>query len=84
MPSEVMGTPFPLRIVFGIEAAVLPAALAEINDVDVVRIAIVTRTAIRDALTGDPFTLGCLPSVKWHQSSQNRRIPYQHTERVCV
>ena len=54
MPSEVMGTPFPLRIVFGIEAAVLPAALAEINDVDVVRIAIVTRTAIRDALTGTP------------------------------
>jgi hypothetical protein len=54
MPSEVAGTPFPLRIVFGIEAAVLPAALTEITDVDVARIAIVIRTAIRDALTGDP------------------------------
>lgn len=69
MPSEVIGRPFPLSMVFGIEAAVLPAALAEITDVDVVRIAIVTRTAIRDALTGDPFTLGCLPSVKWRQAS---------------
>jgi hypothetical protein len=36
------------------EAAVLPAAPTDITDVDVVRIAIVTRTAIREALTGDP------------------------------
>ena len=54
MPSEMPGTPLPLRIVFGIEAAVLPAALTEIIDVDVVRIAIVNRTAIRDALNGYP------------------------------
>jgi len=65
MPSEVAGTPFPLSIVFGMEAAVLPAAPTDITDVDVVRIAIVTRTAIREALTGDPRTLGCLASVKW-------------------
>jgi hypothetical protein len=54
MPSEVIGCPFPLSIVFGIEAAVLPAAPTDITDVDVARIAIVTRTAIREALTGDP------------------------------
>lgn len=69
MPSEVIGTPFPLSIVFGMEAAVLPAALTEITDVDVVRIAIVIRTAIREALTGDPRTLGCLASVKWGLAS---------------
>jgi hypothetical protein len=38
--------------VFGIDAAVLPAALTEITDVDVVRIAIVNRTANRVAFTG--------------------------------
>jgi hypothetical protein len=54
MPSELNGRPFPLRIVFGIDAAVLPAALTEITEVDVVRIAIVNRTAKRDALTGYP------------------------------
>jgi hypothetical protein len=46
------GAPFPFKIVFGIDAAVLPAALTEITDVDVVRIAIVNRTAKRVAFTG--------------------------------
>jgi hypothetical protein len=41
-------------MVFGMEAAVLPAALTEITDVDVARIAIVIRTAIREALNGYP------------------------------
>jgi hypothetical protein len=54
IPSEVIGAPFPLRIVFGMEAAVLPAALTEIIDVDEVRIAIVIRTAIREAFNGYP------------------------------
>jgi hypothetical protein len=54
MPSEVIGCPFPLSIVFGMEAAVLPAALTDITDVDVVRIAIVIRTAIREAFNGYP------------------------------
>ena len=54
MPSEVIGCPFPLSIVFGMEAAVLPAALTDITDVDEVRIAIVIRTAIREAFNGYP------------------------------
>ena len=54
MPSEMPGTPLPLRIVLGMEAAVLPAALTEIIDVDVVRTAIVIRTAIREAFNGYP------------------------------
>jgi hypothetical protein len=41
MPRVFSGAPFPFKIVFGIDAAVLPAALTEITDVDVVRIAIV-------------------------------------------
>jgi hypothetical protein len=52
MPRVFSGAPFPFKIVFGIDAAVLPAALTEITDVDVVRIAIVNRTANRVALTG--------------------------------
>jgi hypothetical protein len=52
MPSELSGKPFPLRIVFGIEAAVRPAALTEIADVDVARIAIVNKTAMREIFTG--------------------------------
>ena len=36
MPSEFSGAPFPLRIVFGIEAAVRPAALSADCEVDVV------------------------------------------------
>lgn len=52
MPSEASGAPLPLSTVFGIDAAVRPAALVEITDVDVARIAIVNRTATRDAFTG--------------------------------
>jgi hypothetical protein len=52
MPSELRGAPFPLRIVFGIEAAVRPAALAVVSEVDVTKIAIVNRTAKRETFTG--------------------------------
>ena len=52
MPIEFSGAPFPLRIVFGMEAAVRPAALSADCDVDVVKIAIVNRTATREIFTG--------------------------------
>jgi hypothetical protein len=52
IPSELRGAPFPLRIVFGIEAAVRPAALAVVSEVDVAKIAIVNRTAKRETFTG--------------------------------
>jgi hypothetical protein len=52
MPSELSGAPFPFKIVFGIEAAVRPAALIADCEVEVVRIAIVNRTATREIFTG--------------------------------
>jgi hypothetical protein len=52
MPRVFSGAPLPLRIVLGIEATVLPAECAEKVEVEVVRIAIVNRTAKRLAFTG--------------------------------
>jgi hypothetical protein len=52
MPSELSGEPFPFRIVFGIDAAVRPAAFPAVGEVDVTRMAIVNRTAIRETFTG--------------------------------
>lgn len=52
MPSELSGAPFPFKIVFGIEAAVRPAACRTGCELDVVNIAIVIRTATREIFTG--------------------------------
>jgi hypothetical protein len=52
MPSELRGAPLPFKIVLGIEAAVLPAALRDDCDVDVAKIAIVNRAAKRETFTG--------------------------------
>jgi hypothetical protein len=52
MPTELRGAPFPFKIVLGIEAAVLPAAKSTGCEVDVAKIAIVNRTALREIFTG--------------------------------
>ena len=52
MPTELSGAPLPFKIVFGIEAAVLPAAWRAGCEVDVIKIAIVNRTALRETFTG--------------------------------
>jgi hypothetical protein len=52
MPSELSGAPFPFKIVLGIAAAVRPAALRTGWEVNVVKIAIVIRTATREIFTG--------------------------------
>ena len=55
------GAPFPFKIVFGIDAAVLPAAFTEIADVEVARIAIVKRTANLENFTGNLQGSGVFP-----------------------
>ena len=52
MPRELSGAPFPFKIVFGIEAAVRPAACRTGWEVDVAKIAIVNRTATREIFNG--------------------------------
>jgi hypothetical protein len=52
------GTPFPFKIVLGIDDALLPAAVAGILARDVKKIAIVARVAKRERFTGDLQVVG--------------------------
>jgi 3-polyprenyl-4-hydroxybenzoate decarboxylase len=52
MPRELLGEPFPLSIVFGIEPVVLPAACAGIDKADVAKSAITKRIDKRLVRTG--------------------------------
>jgi hypothetical protein len=53
MPVERVGAPFPLRIVLGIDVALLPAALADVGARAEVEIAIAHRMDSRRNFIGD-------------------------------